>query len=267
MEVRRGKVSNVYMSVSDPRSGEGFTPIPNPVLEALARTRFSGYERNVLDFLFRKTYGWSKPTDVISLSQFVDATGISKSHIVRTINRLVQRNLISKTVAQIGNDKLATYEFNSHYGEWSVLPKQATLPKQAHTIEKRSLVLPSVSVEKEEVLKREPLPKLATLPKQAMTPETAEVLAYLNQKVKSKFRNPGDIPARLKDYSVEDCKKVIDKKCVEWLGTKFAKNLDPMTLFRPSNFDRYLNQVDVKTEYNPNKSATDVHMWDDIKGW
>lgn len=251
------------MSAETPQAGEGFTPIPNPVLEALARTRFSGYERNVLDFLFRKTYGWSKTTDVISLSQFVDGTGISKSHIVRTINRLVKRNLISKTVAQIGNDKLATYEFNCHFGEWSVLPKQATLPKWGHTIEKGSLAVPSVSVEKEEVLKKEPLPK------QAMTPETAEVLAYLNQKVKRNFKNPGDIPARLKDYSVQDCKTVIDKKCAEWLGTDLARHLDPVTLFRPSNFDRYLNQVDPapQEKYNPNKSATDVHMWDNIKGW
>ena len=253
----------------DPQSGEGFTPIPNPVLEALARTRFSGYERNVLDFLFRKTYGWGKPTDAISLSQFVDATGISKPHIVRTLNRLTGKNIIHRSVAQIGNDKLAAYEFNSHFGEWLALPKQATLPKQAPTKERStSLTVGTISPEKEKrVQGKEALPKSATLPKQAMTPEIAEVLAYLNQKVKRNFRNPGEIPARLKEYSVADCKRVIDKKCKEWLGTNMVSHLDPVTLFRPSNFDRYLNQVEPQEKYNPNKSATDVHMWDNIKGW
>jgi uncharacterized phage protein (TIGR02220 family) len=84
---------------------------------------------------------------------------------------------------------------------------------------------------------------VSTLP-----PEVAEVLAYLNEKVKRNFKNPGDIPARLKDYSVEDCKTVIDKKCREWLNTDLARHLDPVTLFRPSNFDRYLNQVEISNE-------------------
>lgn len=119
------------MSVDNPQLEDGYTPIANTIMEALARTRFSGYERNVLDFLFRKTYGWSKKSDIISLSQFVDGTGITKPHIVRTINRLVQRNIVCKTVAKIGNDKPTTYEFNKHFGEWIPLPKQATLPKQA----------------------------------------------------------------------------------------------------------------------------------------
>jgi phage replication O-like protein O len=215
-------------------------------MEALARTRFSGYERNVLDFLFRKTYGWSKKSDTISLSQFVDGTGITKPHIVRTINRLVQRNIIFKTVAQIGNDKPTTYEFNKHFGEWGALPKQATLPKQAPTITIVPVVSlsSSLSVEEKNVLEKEPLPKLATLPKRAMAPDVVEVLAYLNEKVKRNFKVPGEILARLKDYSVEDCKTVIDKKCREWIGTRFEKHLDPVTLFRPSNFDRYLNQTE-----------------------
>jgi len=80
--------------------------------------------------------------------------------------------------------------------------------------------------------------------KTEMSPEVSEVLAYLNEKVKRNFKVPGDIPARLKDYSVKDCKTVIDKKCKEWLGTDLARHLDPVTLFRPSNFDRYLNQVE-----------------------
>src|SRR5664280_1729193 len=111
------------MSIDNPQLEDGYTPIANAIMDALARTRFSGYERSVLDFLFRKTYGWSKKSDLISLSQFVDGTGILKPHIVRTIKRLVEKNVIHKTVAKIGNDNLVRYEFNKHWGEWLSLPK------------------------------------------------------------------------------------------------------------------------------------------------
>ena len=43
-------------------------------------------------------------------------------------------------------------------------------------------------------------------------------------------------------YHTEDLKAVIDKKVAEWKGTEFEKYLTPETLFRPSNFEKYLNQ-------------------------
>jgi phage replication O-like protein O len=126
------------MSIESPQLEDGFTPIANAIMDALARTRFSGYERSVLDFLFRKTYGWSKKSDLISLSQFVDGTGILKPHVVRTIKRLVEKNVIHKTVAKIGNDNLVRYEFNKHWGTWQALPKlvmaHSSLPKMVPTI-------------------------------------------------------------------------------------------------------------------------------------
>lgn len=232
-------------------------------MDALARTRFSGYERNVLDVLFRKTYGWGKSEDAISLSQFVDATGIRKPHIVRTLTRLVWRCIVTKigNVTQNGNDKSATYVFNERFEEWLSLPKMVTLPKMVPTID--TVFKDSVSIG-ERVQRDGALPKPVTLPKPVMDPGVSEVLAYLNAKVKRNFTNPGQIPARLKSYSIADCKAVIDKKCKEWLGTEMAKHLDPVTLFRVGNFDRYLNQVDTTTRP---RGITDYHAWDDVKGW
>ncbi len=134
------------MSIESPQLEDGFTPIANGIMDALARTRFSGYERSVLDFLFRKTYGWSKKSDLISLGQFVEGTLIAKPHIVRTLKRLLGRNIIHRTVAQLGKGNLVRYEFNKHCGTWKALPKLVTdtsslpkmviqpLPKMAPTI-------------------------------------------------------------------------------------------------------------------------------------
>ena len=74
-----------------------------------------------------------------------------------------------------------------------------------------------------------------------------EIIDYLNEKAKTKYRqvenNYKHIRARINEgFSLEDFKLVIDKKCKEWIGTEFERYLTPETLFRPSNFEKYLNQ-------------------------
>ena len=85
----------------------------------------------------------------------------------------------------------------------------------------------------------------------------SEVLDYLNLKAETRYRkvesNFKYIKARLNDgFSIDDFKVVIDKKCQEWKGTEFEKYLTPETLFRPSNFEKYLNQKIIKKKDNSN---------------
>ena len=80
-----------------------------------------------------------------------------------------------------------------------------------------------------------------------------EIIDYLNEKAKTKYRqvenNYKHIRARINEgFSLEDFKLVIDKKCKEWIGTEFERYLTPETLFRPSNFEKYLNQNIVKKQ-------------------
>ncbi len=83
-----------------PQLENGYTKMANELLEALSRINLCAYETRVLLFIIRKTYGWRKKTDWISLSQTAMDTGIRKAHICRTINSLVARNIIIK-----GNNK------------------------------------------------------------------------------------------------------------------------------------------------------------------
>lgn len=95
----------------------------------------------------------------------------------------------------------------------------------------------------QEVLRKVPK-TMSTLP-----PEVSEVLAYLNEKMHTKLREPHDLPTRLHDgYTVEDCKKVIDIKYAEWYGTEQEKYIRPSTLFRKGHFDEYLNQPTITKE-------------------
>lgn len=88
------------------------------------------------------------------------------------------------------------------------------------------------------------------------TVEIAEIVEYLNQKTGAKYRPNTEntkkhINARLDEgYTVDDFKTVIDKKCSEWLNTTYKKYLRPETLFRPANFEAYLNQPIDEREMN-----------------
>lgn len=73
-----------------------------------------------------------------------------------------------------------------------------------------------------------------------------EIISYLNKKAGKHFRNTTSnyrlIEPRLKDYSVNDLRQVIDNKCAEWLNTDMDKYLRIETLFRASKIDGYLNE-------------------------
>ena len=78
--------------MSSPQVENGHTRLANEIMEALCRFRIPGVERQVLDAILRKTYGWHKKKDAISLSQFVQMTGISKSHIIHALKSLQEKN-------------------------------------------------------------------------------------------------------------------------------------------------------------------------------
>jgi uncharacterized phage protein (TIGR02220 family) len=82
--------------------------------------------------------------------------------------------------------------------------------------------------------------------------EIKYIIDYLNLKLDTRYRynntqNNKFITARIEEgFSVDDFIKVVDVKYKEWNGTDMAKFLNPQTLFRPSNFEKYLNQSQVE---------------------
>lgn len=75
-----------------------------------------------------------------------------------------------------------------------------------------------------------------------------EIIDYLNAKTSKKFspktaETKKAISARLKEgYTIDDFKKVIDNKVSDWAGGDMDQYLRPQTLFRPANFESYLNE-------------------------
>lgn len=75
-----------------------------------------------------------------------------------------------------------------------------------------------------------------------------DIIEHLNEKAGKSFKHTTKatqkaISGRWNDgHGVDQFKHVIDVKTEEWLGTDMEKHLNPDTLFRPSNFEKYLNQ-------------------------
>lgn len=88
------------------------------------------------------------------------------------------------------------------------------------------------------------------------TQEYIYIVEYLNEKAGTNYRHQTKATQKLingrlsEGYTVDDFKKVIDKKVAEWKGTQFEQYLTPKTLFAPSHFENYLNQK-IVTEKKP----------------
>jgi len=85
-----------------------------------------------------------------------------------------------------------------------------------------------------------------------------EVLNHLNQVTNSDFKKTNQttvkfIGGRVNDgYKLEDFIRVIDVMNEKWKGTDYEQYLRPSTLFRPDNFEKYINFAN-KAKQEPQK--------------
>ena len=96
--------------------------------------------------------------------------------------------------------------------------------------------------------------------------EIKEIVDYLNLKADKNFKvstksTRKGISRRLNEgYTVNDFKQVIDLKAKEWKGTKWEKYLSPDTLFNPTKFEKYINEIpnnEPKEEYKGKAMSLD----------
>ncbi|MBK7381673.1 MAG: replication protein [Ignavibacteriales bacterium] len=107
--------------MASPQVENGYIKISNEIMEALSKTKFRGSTRNMLDCIFRKTYGFNKKEDKISLSQFVEMTNLSKRTVIYGLQELEAMNIILvKRQSNDGLKEINTYSFNKNYETWVV---------------------------------------------------------------------------------------------------------------------------------------------------
>ena len=95
------------MRISPPN----YTQLPNALIDYWM-TELSHPELKVMLFIARKTFGWHKVRDRLSISQIDVATGCGRSRTCKTLCSLIERGLIIKVIeGELGNEKVY-YELN-----------------------------------------------------------------------------------------------------------------------------------------------------------
>lgn len=113
-----------------PKLENGYSPIANEILEALAKVNISPGETRILNTIIRNSYGWKRKEAKLSLNDFEKATGINKKHLNRYIgggkdtNGLIEKKMINR-ITRTG-DKKPSYSIQKDYEKWETSPELVT---------------------------------------------------------------------------------------------------------------------------------------------
>jgi phage replication O-like protein O len=113
--------------MANPQKEDGYTAIANELMEAFSRIKIPAKAMQILFVILRKTYGFNKKEDSISLSQFSKLTGIPTTHIPRNLSRLQEMRII--TITKIGNSSVNKYRFNKNFECWKAITNSDTTKK------------------------------------------------------------------------------------------------------------------------------------------
>lgn len=177
----------------------------------------------------RKTIGWHKETDFISISQMQEITGLSNRVVIKAVNELEEHNLIAKDRTQSMNKYSINYSQSDEKSHPRVTKGHSQSDEKSHTKETHINKLNKETHNKS---------------------EANEVIDYFvsvtGRKVRKTDSNYRLILPRFKEgYTVEDMKHIIDGKYKQWkCDEKMKQYIRPSTLFAASHMDAYINDYE-----------------------
>jgi len=95
---------------------DGYTRIANLILEAIPLARLNGVQTAICLFRWRRSYGWNRDADAITLAEFAAACGTGKNYISRQLNELIDKNIIHRREYKIGHTPV--YAFTTCVAQW-----------------------------------------------------------------------------------------------------------------------------------------------------
>lgn len=98
--------------MASPQTENGYVRIANEIMDQLSVLMLTGREWNIVMFVLRKTWGWGKPDDLISLTQFQRGCKMRRGQVCGLLKSLVHKKILLK--------KGSVYKFNKNYEQWVV---------------------------------------------------------------------------------------------------------------------------------------------------
>lgn len=120
-----------------------YTQMPNELMEVLMSKAVNASMKAVLVFIARKTYGFHKPTDEISLTQFEKGTKHTRPTVVASLTKLKDVKLIMQLTK--GRSKHSSSEWKIDLCDWEEkLVKMNELVKNSNNQSASQLVKPAL---------------------------------------------------------------------------------------------------------------------------
>jgi phage replication O-like protein O len=181
----------------------------NELLEQIAKTNLSAYETRVLSAVIRKTWGWYKKWDEISISQFQDLTLLDRRNISRTLKNLITRNIILCKMI----DARRLYAIQRDYAKWAVSLRTRNVVSTDTTI---STSLYSNNKRKKDIAA---CVSIDTPHQSAKALEVKEFLDWYHQEYKNRIgkpympmgKEPASVREMFKTFSMEELKGLAEK--------------------------------------------------------
>lgn len=223
--------------------------VPNAVIDELM-AELTGAELKCYLYVLRKTKGWNKESDAISVSQFMEACNLSNRKVIDACNRLVALNLFEQKTGARGVKIFSVKNFTC---------EESSLVKKVHSTSEESSQVTSEESSHTKYQVKNTIQNTTPLnpPVGETQGESVAVLDFLNDrlaalsaevnitlpKFKPVLNTLKAIAARLKESSVADCQRVVEYLVARWgRDDKMRDYLSPKTIFRPNNFTEYLTK-------------------------
>ena len=99
--------------MANPQKENGYAPISNEIMEALSQGRMNPSAWQVLIAIFRKTYGFNKKKDRLSVSQLAELTKLGERQTKRALAWLKAHNIVIRDAGGLTS-------FNKDYESWKL---------------------------------------------------------------------------------------------------------------------------------------------------
>lgn len=170
---------NVFQEVALFVKMENYTQIENDILETVFRIGLSKSELAVLFTFLRKLNGFHKSKDCISISQFMQFTGLSNRSVIDALKQLKRMNICSLVKKGTSKKHASLWHFNKDIKTWEPMKRRSLVKFPAPT---------------SEVLRKEPV-KISSHTKENNTKENIQkkdayvrFIKFFNQVTRSKFK-------------------------------------------------------------------------------
>jgi len=189
-------------------SNKGYTYIPNKLIEKLMKINLSPYQYRVLFCVLRKTFGWHKNEDKISLTQFEKIINIDKRHINKAIKNLEK----IKILKVCRKDHINNYKLNLNFSIKNIGSGARVGTSAQNSTTQVSELAPK------KVLKKVHTKKIKkTIQNKKFFPKSSEIDSVINYyciRIKNlkviTTRRKKMVKQRLNKWTVSDLKKAID---------------------------------------------------------